>query len=228
MRAIPFLLVQLLGTTMTAAPVAITEAAASTRLTGTNDDRNGALRVWIYVSGSLDPAGRAASQAVADSLLHTAGVAVEWRTCEPKDACSRQTDPSPNVTLILTSAMRPRCGTAALERGGMSATVLISVPCIAQVVLEATRGPLARSNPLLATLEAHHVIGAAMAHELGHVLGLRHARSGIMRARLDLDDILALRRGELAFRPTEVAAMRASTMWQGLLAAGRADRPSPR
>ena len=46
----------------------------------------------------------------------------------------------------------------------------------------------------------------------------------MMRARLDMDGMLALRRGEEPrFTRREVAVMRASTMWQGLLAAGPAD-----
>ena len=40
-----------------------------------------------------------------------------------------------------------------------------------------------------------------------------------MRARLDVDDMVALRRGRLTFQPVEVASMRASTMWEGVLAA---------
>ena len=217
MRAIPLLLVLAVAVTLA---LEAPEAAASTHVTPNTDGAGDALRIWIYV-GPLQPAEGAAAQAVADELLQTAGVAIDWRLCGPTDVCSRETDLRPNVTVILTSAARPICGTAALEPSGIAATVLISLPCIAEVVLDVTRSSSARMDTLLLTLKASHLTGAAIAHEIGHALGLRHTRSGIMRARLDVGDILALRRGRLTFQPSEVAAMRASTMWQGLLAARR-------
>ena len=220
MRAIPFspiLAASLVSTCLFVSPATAT-GQASRRL----PEAAPTLRVWIYVTGALDPADRDRARQIADDLLASAGMAVEWRTCDAAEACSRATDPSPNVALILTSAMRSTCGTVALERSGLSATVLISVPCATDVVLEVTHGPAGRSNPLFSTLETPHLLGAAMAHELGHVLGLSHAPIGMMRARLDLDGMLALRRGELRFTRREVAVMRASTMWQGLLAAGPA------
>ena len=221
MRAIPFapiLAASLMSTCLFLTP-------ATTAAQGSRRWQEGAptLQVWTYVTGALEPADRAAARQIADDLLSSAGVAVEWRTCDGPEACSRTTDPSPNVTLILTSARRRACGTAALERSGLSATVLISVPCVIDVVLEVTHGPAGRSNPLLSTLQTPHLLGAAIAHELGHVLGLSHTPGGMMRARLDMGGMLALRRGELRFTRREVAAMRASTMWQGLLAAKLAE-----
>ena len=123
MRAIPFapiLAASLMSTCLLLTP-------ATTAAQGSRRWQEGAptLRVWTYVTGALEPVDRAAARQIADDLLSSAGVVVEWRTCDAPEACSRTTDPSPNVTLILTSAPRPACGTAALERSGLSATVLI-------------------------------------------------------------------------------------------------------
>jgi Putative peptidase family len=221
MRAMPFspILVAALAATGLALMPADVNAQPSRRL----PEGAPTLRVWFYVTGPLEPADRDAARQIADDLLASAGVAVDWRTCDAAPACSRATDPTPNVVLVLTSAMRPACGTAALDRSGLSATVLISVPCTTEVVFEVTHGPAGRSHPLLSTLQTTHLLGAAMAHELGHVLGLSHARDGVMRARLDMGGMLALRRGELQFTRREVGVMRASTMWQGLLAATSAE-----
>jgi hypothetical protein len=47
-----------------------------------------------------------------------------------------------------------------------------------------------------------------MAHEVGHALGLRHAASGVMKARFAIDDLVALRVSRLTFAPGEGARMR--------------------
>jgi hypothetical protein len=185
------------------------------------------LRVWIYVTAPLDAADRDAARLSADGLLAAAGVTVEWRTCDAAAACSRATDPSPNVTLILTSARRRSCGMAALDGRGRSATVLISVPCVTDLVYDVIHGPAGRSEPLLLALQPSHLLGAAIAHELGHVLGLAHAGNGVMRAWLDRGSLLELQRGVLRFTRREAEAMRTSRMSQGLtvMAAEPTEKP---
>jgi predicted Zn-dependent protease len=66
------------------------------------------------------------------------------------------------------------------------------------------------------------IVGAVIAHEIGHLLGLPHAPAGLMRASLEAGEILALRRGTLAFSDSESAAMRLA------LARARADRQETR
>ena len=170
------------------------------------------LRVWTHVAGAVDPADLEGARRQAEAFLATAGVAVDWRDCRQPGACNRRDETASTVTLILTSAMRPTCGTAQLNAEGTQASLVVSVECVAQAALDLRRRQAARSHPLLSTLEPRHLLGAVVAHEIGHALGLRHATTGLMRARFEIEEVLSLRQGMLAFSTGEASAMRTSAL----------------
>jgi hypothetical protein len=170
------------------------------------------VRVWTFMTGRIDPAVRDGSTLVADALLETAGVIVDWHPCDAPGDCTRGDGTEPSVTVILMSAARPTCGLTAFAPDGKSATVLVSMPCVAEKTLQFSRPQARRSHPFLTTLEVRHLVGAILAHEIGHVLGLKHADTGLMRARLEIDGVVDLLAGRLAFSPPEATRMQASHM----------------
>ena len=92
---------------------------------------------------------------------------------------------------------------------------MVSVPCVAGVAFRLTRRAGTGTNPLLAMPRHDDLVGAIVAHEIGHLLGIRHAPAGLMRARLEADDIIALRRGTLRFSPAEARGMRIAALVAG-------------
>ena len=92
---------------------------------------------------------------------------------------------------------------------------MVSVPCVAGAAFQLTRRPGTGTNPLLAMPRHDDLVGAIVAHEIAHLLGIRHAPSGLMRESLGADDMIALRRGKLRFSPAEASRMRMAALLAG-------------
>jgi hypothetical protein len=170
------------------------------------------LRVRVYTTDPAGRAGRDEAEQIARRLLDRAGLHVDWRHCDSSADCQDRPGAG-RVTLILTEARRRTCGMVALEPGGSGATALVSVPCVADVALTFQRRSSNRSHPVLARLGIPQLLGMTIAHELGHVLGLKHTPSGLMCARIESEEILALVSGNLTFSRAEAAQMRSSAIW---------------
>ena len=184
------------------------------------------LRVRAYADRQVDKATIRPLLEVADDLLASAGLVVAWRVCDTPESCPVEDTPVPEIVVILSSRDRKNgrenCGLAAQGARDSAGTVMVSVPCVAGAAFRLTRRPGTGTHPLLAMPRHDDLIGAIVAHEIGHLLGIRHAPAGLMRASLETDDMIALRRGKLRFSPAEAGRMRIAA----LLAAE--DRPYTR
>jgi hypothetical protein len=170
------------------------------------------LRVRAYADKQVDEATVGPALGVAEHLLASAGFVMAWRVCDTPQSCPVEDTTMPEIVVILSSRDRQNgrenCGVAAHGARDSAGTVMVSVPCVAGVAFRLTRRPGTGTNPLLAMPRHDDLIGAIVAHEIGHLLGIRHALAGLMRARLETDDLIALRRGKLRFSPAEAGRMR--------------------
>jgi len=189
------------------------------------------LHVRVYADSHVDSATVRPALEAAEHLLASAGLVVAWRLCDTAQSCPVEDAPLREIVVILSSRDRPRqnCGTAHGERDS-AGTVIVSVPCVAGAAFRLTRRAGTGTDPLLAMPRHDDLVGAIVAHEIGHLLGNRHAPSGLMRARLEAADLIALRSGTLRFSPTEAARLRIAALLageEGLRASAAGARPSP-
>lgn len=174
--------------------------------------RSVCLRVVPHAS--LDATSLVRAEASVRALFGTAGVRVSWCGA-PRDNCATVTDASAQLVLLLpfkSSTDGEVCGAVTRDPNTRVPTVVVFVPCIAEQA-SAIRSSLAgRSHPALARLQPGDLVGLTIAHEVGHVLGLPHAHTGVMQARFDLDDVLAFQSVRLGFLPTEAARMQSQLL----------------
>ena len=178
------------------------------------------LRVRVYADSHVEEATTRPALEAADELLATAGLVVAWRVCGTAQPCPAENSQAPEIVVILSSRDRQHgrenCGVAAHGALNSAGTVMVSVPCVAGVAFRLTRRGGTGTNPMLAMPRHHDLVGAVVAHEIGHLLGNRHARSGLMRATLEAADILAFRTGQLRFSPAQARGMRVAALrWEG-------------
>jgi hypothetical protein len=144
------------------------------------------------------------------ALLAAAGVRIEWRDCPLADpSCG---GPAPSGAIVVRLLPSKVTGGHVFGKTAHhlddDATVLLFVARTFELAQTVRLSPVGRSNPALATLGPGDVLGLTMAHEVGHALGLRHAASGVMKARFTIDDLIALGASRLTFTPGEGASMR--------------------
>jgi hypothetical protein len=182
---------------------------------------SGALRVRLYGDRDVGAPTRAGARLTADRLLSAAGVATTWVSCEDSP-CAPVAESVTDIVVILRSRAPygrtgAACGAAARGEHHATGTIVVSVACVAGVASRLSRSPDHGRHPQLVMPRHDDLVGAVIAHEVAHILGVAHAPSGVMRPELDASDIIALRTGHLSFRRQDAVRLR-----EALAPAGRA------
>ena len=144
------------------------------------------LDLRVIVHATLDRADLDRASETFRKLLASAGFLSRWRDCSGV-ACS--VDPGSvaiDVLLLPITKLTEGDVCGEITRDALTGvrTVLIYAPLIAERVRAIRLRPDGRSNPAFATMQTGHLVGAAIAHEVGHALGLRSVtRSSVTHTR---------------------------------------------
>jgi hypothetical protein len=160
-----------------------------------------AIRIRVYDYARVSPAVLERAKASASEILEQAGIPLEWVECRirPEDplkdrACELPGTPLDLYLHILDPAMAKAAGGSGGRLGfallveGFDSTASVYFHRALELEKE-SRGSRAA------------ILGAVMAHEIGHLLldQSSHAANGIMRAQWDVQDLKRISEGRMWF-----------------------------
>lgn len=157
------------------------------------------VEVVLTDHARVNPVELVPARQEASRLLAAAGIVLRWSTPEPDLG-----HPARAVVLNILPAEMARRWPAGGEACGYALAGWMAgvfYHCVDQLTEEGNGGTGMRGR----------LLGALMAHEVGHLLigpGI-HSPTGIMKAHWGSRDLLLIRQGRLAFLPSDAAQIRA-------------------
>jgi hypothetical protein len=161
------------------------------------------ITVWVLNPARVRMGTAAEAERTAADIFQKAGVEIGWVDCEASDACRREPGRLEFWLHLLNKQPAALSGDAlgyALlthQPGSEGSYAAVSWPAVRHLTDPMEIGP----GP---------VLGAAIAHELGHLLLNSHAHShdGVMAERLRAPQLMMAARGELRFDDQQAEAIR--------------------
>lgn len=172
----------------------------------TMDGAPPASRIVVFDQAGVTALTLRKASDAARRMFHVAGIETVWTVCRaPVD--SGEHCVLPPAGEYLQAFVRRNGKGLNRTQEGMGLALIVKgerrVVCYAFVDPAAVLAELAHGS-----LDV--VLGSVLAHEVGHLMGLRHSASGVMKANFEANDIIEAESGRLLFDPGGAKALRAS------------------
>jgi hypothetical protein len=138
-------------------------------------------------------------------VLGQAGVQVIWLDCTAPGSCAE--DPGMNEFWLHVANWKP-AGGSEQELGFTT----FNKETASGIGVAGVCYPMVRQVAADIKMEEGLILAAAMAHEIGHVLGAGHSSSGIMQAKFNRQSIVSMSQGGYVFTRNQAGGIRADAV----------------
>lgn len=165
------------------------------------------IRIRVVDVASVSKVSVTEAEKQAGAILARAGIQVVWQECPgAQGACTQPL--VANAFQLTISDWRPPGTTAGMlgfaEIGGDD-------PSAAGIYY-----PTAKRTASDFGVDEVLVLGAAFAHEIGHLLGEGHSSAGVMRTRFNRQSFIDIAQGGMVFDPEQTVRIRAAAVRRSL------------
>ncbi len=183
----------------------------------------GTVHLRVY-RGELSEGNAAAARRTLEAILGRAGVDARWADCDAGDPGCGVDETSNTLVVRFPAGGEPHspgaCGEIVRAPGVLDGVITVRLRCVRALLHRVHFGHGADG---LQRLGEGALVGALVAHEIGHALREPHTARGLMRETLGRVEFQELAAGTLSFTAAQAVRLRqaAVTSAAGLLASRR-------